>query len=94
MAAKSLFTLLFAIYVAVPSAAALEPRQKLRGHWVDIWATMPQLVEPHNMPNAPFVSILRKILRPWELSRSFHVKLQNSKLLTIRLPKTYRTKQM
>lgn len=25
-------------------------------HWVDIWASMPQLVEPHNLPPAPFVS--------------------------------------
>jgi hypothetical protein len=25
-------------------------------HWVDIWATMPQLVEPANLPPAPYVS--------------------------------------
>lgn len=24
-------------------------------HWVGIWATMPQLVEPANLPPAPFV---------------------------------------
>jgi len=28
-------------------------------HWVDIWASMPQLVEPHNLPPAPFVSTLK-----------------------------------
>lgn len=26
------------------------------GHWVDTWVTMPQLTEPANLPNAPFVS--------------------------------------
>lgn len=25
-------------------------------HWVDIWASMPQEVEPHNLPNPPYVS--------------------------------------
>lgn len=25
-------------------------------HWVDIWASMPQEVEPYNLPNAPYVS--------------------------------------
>jgi hypothetical protein len=26
------------------------------GHWVDAWASMPQLTEPANLPPAPFVS--------------------------------------
>jgi hypothetical protein len=26
-------------------------------HWVDIWTTMPQLVEPYNLPPAPYVSL-------------------------------------
>lgn len=25
--------------------------------WVDIWGSMPQLTEPHNLPPAPYVSI-------------------------------------
>ena len=25
------------------------------GHWVDAWASMPQLTEPANLPPAPFV---------------------------------------
>jgi hypothetical protein len=25
------------------------------GHWIDAWATMPQLTEPANLPPAPFV---------------------------------------
>ncbi|EAW11723.1 SGNH/GDSL hydrolase family protein [Aspergillus clavatus NRRL 1] len=27
-----------------------------KSHWVDIWATMPQLVEPYNLPPTPFNS--------------------------------------
>ncbi|GFF32875.1 hypothetical protein IFM46972_03706 [Aspergillus udagawae] len=27
-----------------------------RSHWVDIWTTMPQLVEPYNLPPAPYNS--------------------------------------
>lgn len=27
------------------------------GHWVDTWVSMPQLVEPHNLPPAPFVRL-------------------------------------
>jgi hypothetical protein len=25
------------------------------GHWIDTWASMPQLTEPANLPPAPFV---------------------------------------
>jgi hypothetical protein len=25
------------------------------GHWIDAWASMPQLTEPANLPPAPFV---------------------------------------
>jgi hypothetical protein len=28
------------------------------GHWIDAWATMPQLTEPANLPLAPFVRCL------------------------------------
>lgn len=28
-----------------------------KGHWIDAWATMPQLTEPANLPPAPFVCI-------------------------------------
>jgi len=31
-------------------------------HWIDIWGSMPQLVEPHNLPNAPYVSFIDTIL--------------------------------
>lgn len=36
-------------------------------HWVDIWATMPQLVEPANLPPAPYVSIPQFSLPRWLL---------------------------
>lgn len=31
-------------------------RKRSDGHWVDTWATMPQLTEPANLPPAPYVS--------------------------------------
>jgi hypothetical protein len=27
------------------------------GHWIDAWASMPQLTEPANLPPAPFVRL-------------------------------------
>lgn len=29
-------------------------------HWTGIWATMPQLTEPANLPPAPYVSKIKK----------------------------------
>lgn len=29
------------------------------GHWIDAWASMPQLTEPANLPPAPFVCVLQ-----------------------------------
>src|SRR5689334_8706682 len=51
------------------------------GHWVDAWASMPQLTEPANLPPAPFVrrqsllmlSLLIKIAEPkWCSLRQLH----------------------
>jgi len=41
-------------------------------HWVDTWTSMPQLVEPANLPPAPFVSFswLRVLL---QLSPDFYL---------------------
>jgi hypothetical protein len=33
------------------------------GHWVDAWASMPQLTEPANLPPAPFVRTALRCLR-------------------------------
>lgn len=32
--------------------------------WIDIWASMPQQVEPYNLPNAPYVSSPTDLLLP------------------------------
>lgn len=32
------------------------------GHWVDAWASMPQLTEPANLPPAPFVRVVSYLL--------------------------------
>jgi len=38
------------------SGADAGRRSQNDNHWVDTWVTMPQLVEPANLPNPPFVS--------------------------------------
>jgi lysophospholipase L1-like esterase len=45
-----------AVVAAVPHSPAVgDPvSPKAYGHWVDSWASMPQLTEPGNMPPAPF----------------------------------------
>lgn len=50
----------FAVLVAIEvwSVQGLQRRQAEKSHWVDIWGTMPQLVEPANLPSAPFVSFV------------------------------------
>ncbi|KAG9200344.1 hypothetical protein G6514_007169 [Epicoccum nigrum] len=52
-----LFTLLASTAVLVKgqtfNGKALRPNPS-NGHWVDAWATMPQLTEPANLPPAPF----------------------------------------
>lgn len=50
----------FAAFVAFEAwtVQGLQRRQTEKSHWVDIWGTMPQLVEPANLPNAPFVSFV------------------------------------
>lgn len=37
---------------AAPSAGLTERQDDF--HWVDTWTSMPQLVEPNNMPPSPF----------------------------------------
>lgn len=41
---------LAALFLSAAPATA-----KCYDHWVQIWGTMPQLVEPANLPNPPFV---------------------------------------
>lgn len=51
-------TVLAAIFVLVFQAwtGRCEVRRAEKSHWVDIWGSMPQLVEYANMPPVPFVS--------------------------------------
>lgn len=57
--AISIFKTAFAVLVAFETwtVEGLQRRQSEKSHWVDIWGTMPQLVEPANLPSAPFVSL-------------------------------------
>lgn len=50
----------FAVLLAFQTwtAEGLEHRQVQKSHWVDIWGSMPQLVEPANLPPTPFVSLI------------------------------------
>ncbi|KAF7118897.1 hypothetical protein CNMCM5793_008533 [Aspergillus hiratsukae] len=36
------------------SLSSRDAASSRRSHWVDIWTTMPQLVEPYNLPPAPY----------------------------------------
>lgn len=58
--AVSMFKTAFAVLVTFQAwtAEGLQRRQDQKSHWVDIWGTMPQLVEPANLPPVPFVSLL------------------------------------
>lgn len=53
-----LFTVLASTAVLVKgqtsNGKAIRPNPS-NGHWVDAWASMPQLTEPANLPPAPFV---------------------------------------
>jgi hypothetical protein len=42
-----------------------KPRWQNKDHWVDTWVTMPQLTEPANLPNPPFVSQAQTIPIAW-----------------------------
>lgn len=59
--------LLFLLFSTLTLARS-EPRGRSGARWVDIWASMPQLTEPANLPSAPFV---REIRREFEPTRSF-----------------------
>ncbi|KAH9886605.1 SGNH hydrolase [Xylariomycetidae sp. FL2044] len=40
--------------IAAPTPGNLQQRQEEDSHWVAAWTSMPQLVEPNNMPPSPF----------------------------------------
>jgi hypothetical protein len=45
-----------ALLAIFSSAEGKHLRKRQDGHWVDTWASMPQLTEPTNLPPAPYVS--------------------------------------
>ena len=57
----SIFLIVLCVHLA--SSFPLLPRRNYDGnteesHWVNIWTTMPQLVEPANLPPVPFVCLI------------------------------------
>lgn len=56
--AGSVFKVAVAALLLFQSWTAAYVKRQKENQWVDIWGTMPQLVEPANLPPAPFVSIL------------------------------------
>lgn len=50
----TIVTLLVLLFSTLTLAHS-EVRGRSGGKWVDIWASMPQLTEPANLPPAPFV---------------------------------------
>jgi hypothetical protein len=63
MILSRLVVLLVGAAVSVQGAVVDEKREyktgirpnPSNGHWVDAWASMPQLTEPANLPPSPFV---------------------------------------
>jgi lysophospholipase L1-like esterase len=73
-------TLLAAGGAAVPAAALLDRPHADRSpgdrrRWMHTWVAMPQLTEPHNMPPAPFTTLVDTTLR-----QTVHVTVGGSKL--------------
>lgn len=56
-AARAL-AILLALVSQISIASCEAARRADKSHWVDIWGSMPQLVEYTNMPPVPFVSFL------------------------------------
>lgn len=52
---RTALAVLLALQIWTVHCAKRQSQQQ--SHWVDIWGSMPQLVEPANLPSAPFVSI-------------------------------------
>jgi hypothetical protein len=44
------------LLAATASASAIISARQDDNHWVSTWTSMPQLVEPNNLPPNPFVS--------------------------------------
>ncbi|ORY66257.1 GDSL-like Lipase/Acylhydrolase [Pseudomassariella vexata] len=51
---RPLTVLFLVVFFFSSQALAADIRRREKRHWVDIWATMPQLTEPANLPPAPY----------------------------------------
>lgn len=56
MARMSILTTLLLVFLSSIGVTGYGHHQSEKRHWVDIWASMPQLTEPANLPPTPFVS--------------------------------------
>ncbi|RPA81865.1 lipolytic enzyme [Ascobolus immersus RN42] len=56
-------------------------------HWVDTWASMPQIVEPHNLPNAPF-NVSGMVFGDSTIRQTVHLALGGNKL-RVRISNSY-----
>lgn len=56
--AGSVFKVAVAALLLFQSWTSAYVKRQKENQWVDIWGTMPQLVEPANLPPAPYASIL------------------------------------
>lgn len=69
-----------------PRAADGRAAPEIHGHWVDSWASMPQLTEPHNMPPPPFTqddvvlddATLRQTIRVSVGGRNMRLRFSNA----------------
>ena len=58
---------------------SVTPRQE-PNHWVSAWTSMPQLVEPDNLPPSPYVSLILSAC--YYLSAHLHIKIRKQAILS------------
>lgn len=83
----ALCTLFWTCSVATPVAPeAPEKRQEEDYHWVATWTSMPQLVEPANLPPSPFAG--PPVLRDATLRQTFHTSIA-ARMIRIQFSNTF-----
>jgi hypothetical protein len=75
---------------AIPKEQIIESRQDIGSKWVDTWTSMPQLVEPGNLPPSPFVrnswiNIIRSLGRHSNCGNRHHKVLFSMMRLFVKL---------
>ncbi|KAG2415919.1 hypothetical protein HFD88_007111 [Aspergillus terreus] len=81
--------LLFYIQTAwsYPTGSDLTTRGNRNAHWVSTWATMPQLVEPYNLPPAPY-NASDSVFKNTTLRQTFRV-TQPAQQIRLRVSNTF-----